>query len=100
MTRVEPIQFEELAEVGETSETALLKRDLNALGHVAVQLEVAVGEATMTVGELFKLAEGSVLELDTELDALLDLRLNGKTFARGHLVAVDDHFGIKIVEIA
>ena len=100
MTRVETIQFEELTEAETSVGTPLVKRDISALGHVAVQLDVVVGNATSTIGELFAMSEGQVLELDRELDQLLELRLNGKPFARGHLVAAGDHFGIKIVELA
>lgn len=99
-TRIEPIQFDELVDPGEASGTPLVRRDVDALGHVAVGLEVSVGKASTTIKELFALVEDSVLELDTELDALMDIRIDGKTFARGQLVAVGDHYGIKIVEIA
>ncbi|GAB3040455.1 hypothetical protein GCM10027285_26910 [Oleiagrimonas citrea] len=100
MTRVESIQFEELDETSATGEKPMVKRDVDALGHVAVQLDVVVGNAVSTIGELFQMAEGQVLKLDRGLDELLELRLNGKTFARGQLVASGDHFGIKIVELA
>ncbi len=70
------------------------------LEHVPVELEVMVGSAVTTVGEFFALRQGSLLELDTELESTVRLRLNGKTVALGHLVASGEHFGIKITEIA
>ena len=34
------------------------------------------------------------------LDAPLTLMLNGRAVARGELLAVDDHFGVRILELA
>jgi flagellar motor switch protein FliN/FliY len=34
------------------------------------------------------------------LDAPLTLLLNGRPVARGELLAVDDHFGVRILELA
>jgi flagellar motor switch protein FliN/FliY len=78
---------------------SLVKRSLSLLGHVNVKLDVVVGEATVSIDQLFALAKGNVLTLDTELDEPIQVRLDGKTVALGHLVAVGDQFGIKISEI-
>lgn len=99
---VEPIEFADATPGAMRRDDGqpIVKRDMAVLGHVAVRLEVVVGCAVTTVGELFTLVEGSTLKLDAELDAPVVLQLDGKAIARGHLVAVGDHFGIKIVEIA
>lgn len=97
---VESIEFAEATAGSSDDGRSVVKRDLAMLGHIAVRLEVVVGRAATTVAELFALTEGSTLTLDAELDAPVTLQLNGKAIARGHLVAVGDHFGIRIVEIA
>lgn len=99
-TLMESIEYTNVTGVDGDEGEAVVKRDLAMLGHVSVHLEVVLGTTTTTVEELFALKAGNALTLDTELDAPVALQLNGKTIARGHLVAVDDHFGIKIVEIA
>ena len=96
----ETLEYASVAQQGEVAGEPVVKRDLAMLGHVDVHLEVVLGRAILTVEELFALRAGTSLTLDTELDAYVALQLNGKTIARGHLVAVDDHFGIKIVDIA
>lgn len=96
----ETLEYARVAQRGEVTGEPVVKRDLAMLGHVDVHLEVVLGRATLTVEELFALRAGTSLTLDTELDAYVALQLNGKTIARGHLVAVDDHFGIKIIDIA
>lgn len=99
-TLMEPIEYSNVTNLDDEAGDTLVKRDLAVLGHVAVHLEVVLGKTTTTVEELFALKTGSSLKLDTELEAPVALQLNGKTIATGHLVALDDHFGIKIVEIA
>ena len=64
--------------------------------HVAVELNVRLGNAELPISELFDLAPGAVVALDRDLDAPVDLELNGRVVARGYLVAVGDRFGVRI----
>lgn len=73
--------------------------DSSILGDVDVTVMATLGHGSMPVSQLLQLIPGSVVELGTPLDGHLDLTLNGKLIARGELVAVDDHFGIRISEI-
>lgn len=67
---------------------------------VEVMLEAVVGSASITVAELTKLKANDVLPLDAQLNAPVELRLNGKSIARGELVAVGDNFAVRLTEIA
>lgn len=67
---------------------------------VAVNLQAKLGETSLTVSELLALRTGDVLKLDLQLDSPVELRLNQSTIALGEIVAVDDHFGVRITEIA
>ncbi|MRW94180.1 flagellar motor switch protein FliN [Duganella sp. FT80W] len=82
------------------SGAALLGGNLRLLDSVQVKLQVMVGEAHTTVGELMSLQAASVLKIDRQADYPIDVVLNGSTIARGQLVVVDDHFGVRITEIA
>lgn len=66
---------------------------------VRVQLEVRVGTAAMTVGQLLAARENEVLPLDRGVDQPVDLVLEGRVVARGQLVAVDDRFALRITEL-
>jgi flagellar motor switch protein FliN/FliY len=72
---------------------------LDLIEHVNVRLVVTLGEAEMNVARLFSLGAGDVVALDRDVDAPVDLRLNGKVVARGTLVAVGDRFGVRVGEI-
>ena len=79
---------------------ALFKGQLGLIQGVKVRLSAVLGQAELTVADLFGLKEGSTLTLDRDVDAPVDLLLEGQVVARGRLVAVDDSFGISITEIA
>lgn len=77
----------------------LIERNLSLLGHVKVRVDVYLGSAELSVKKLFSLSQGDAIELDADLDAPVSLMLEGKTIARGQLVAAGDCFGLKITEI-
>lgn len=95
--RASTIALEEL--VGASAESAPLLADANPLLAVRIQLQVRVGSASMTVGELMAARENAVLALDRGVDQPVDLMLEGRTVARGQLVAVDEHFAVRITEL-
>lgn len=72
---------------------------LDLVEHVTVKLSVMLGGADMPIGKLFALRPGDVVPLDRDVDAPVDIRLHGKTVARGSLVAVGDKFGVRITEL-
>lgn len=67
---------------------------------VEIALDGYLGSARMTVAELTALRDGSVVALDTPLNGIVELRLNGAPVGRGELVAVGNHFAVRLTEIA
>lgn len=78
----------------------LLPPDSPLLRDLSVTLEARLGGAVMPVGDLLALKAGSVLSLETRLNEPVELYLNDSLVGRGEIVAVDDRFGVRIVEIA
>lgn len=74
-------------------------KDWNPLHQIKARLQVCVGEATLSVGELLGAKEHQVLRLDRGIDQPVDLTIEGKVVARGQLVAVDGHFAVRITEL-
>jgi flagellar motor switch protein FliN len=95
---VAPIELEETAYEPRGTDP-LIRRNLAMLGHVNVRLEVVLGAADLSVEKLFALAKGDSVALDADLDAPVTLQLDGKSIARGQLIAAGDSFGLKITEI-
>jgi flagellar motor switch protein FliN/FliY len=76
-----------------------LAQAINPLHQVKATLQVCVGSATLTVGELLAAVEQQVLVLDRGVEQPVDLMLEGQVVARGQLVAVDDQFAVRITEL-
>ena len=77
--------------------TELTSQEIQDLESLKIDLEVVFGKTRMTLKELAALEKGSLLPLDELCDDLVDIYANGQKIGRGEIVAVDDHFGVKIV---
>ncbi len=74
-------------------------RGFDFLKDVDVRLTVELGSTSMKLKDVLGLGEESVVMLDRMTDELLDVMVNGKLIARGEVVAQDDRFGLRIVEL-
>lgn len=79
---------------------AVLGAALPFLGSVKIRVSVRVGSTQITVADLLKMQQGGVLPLDQLVDEPLDVLVDELVVARGALVAVGDHFGVRITETA
>ena len=75
-------------------------QDMSLIGHVQVSLAAQVGTVSLSVERLFALKAGEVISMNELLDAPVTLMLNGRAVARAELLAVEDHFGVRILELA
>ncbi|MGN6151016.1 MAG: FliM/FliN family flagellar motor switch protein [Lysobacteraceae bacterium] len=82
------------------SAAAAPTRDIGLIGHVQVSMTAQVGTVTLSVERLFSLTAGDIVRMNESLEAPLTLMIDGRPVARGELLAVDDHFGIRILEVA
>ena len=72
---------------------------LRLLENVGVKLTVEVGRAELTIRDLLRLNEGSVIELDRLAGDPLDVLVNGTLIAKGEVVMVGERFGIRFGQI-
>lgn len=94
-----PLDLQELhqAAPGDTAAPRPLT-SLQGLKSLPVQLDVMLGSAQVTVGDLLACREGEVLRLDTTVEQGVDLMINGHVVARGRLVALDDQFAVQLTQ--
>lgn len=85
--------------VDDAQDSARERIDEGVIAGVEIVLEARLGSATMTVSELMKLKPGDSVPLNAALNRDVELVLNGKTVARGELVAIGSSFGVRLVEI-
>ena len=85
-----------MSDLNETKETTESLRLLETIG---VKLTVEVGRTELTIRDLLRLSEGSVVELDRLAGDPLDVLVNGTPIAKGEVVVVGERFGIRVGEI-
>lgn len=72
---------------------------LGLLQDIVLEVSVELGRSSMPLAQLMNLAVGSLVELDRAAGSPVDVRVNGMLFARGEVVALDDEYAVRIIEI-
>jgi flagellar motor switch protein FliN/FliY len=73
--------------------------EMNLILDIPVKMTVELGRTKMTIKELLRLSQGSVVSLDGLAGEPLDILINGYLIAQGEVVVVSDKFGIRITDI-
>ncbi len=73
--------------------------NLAQIQDVDVEVSVVLGRSKITLDNALELGEQSLLELNRHVGEPVDVRLNGKLFARGEVVTVAENFGVRLTEI-
>jgi flagellar motor switch protein FliN/FliY len=66
---------------------------------VTVTITAELGRVAMPIGELVRLGEGSVIELQRSVNEPVDILAQGVPLARGDIVAVDGRYAVRITEV-
>ena len=92
----------ELTEAGqgtEASERGGGTRDLDFILDIPLEISVELGRTRILVNDLLQLGQGSVVELTRLSDEPMDIYVNGKLFARGEVVVVNEKFGVRLTDV-
>ncbi|WP_118984325.1 flagellar motor switch protein FliN [Photorhabdus sp. CRCIA-P01] len=73
--------------------------DIDLILDIPVKLSVELGRTKMTIKQLLRLSQGSVVSLDGLAGEPLDILINGYLIAQGEVVVVSDKYGIRITDI-
>ena len=90
---------DELSETDVTGAEKTGAENLKVLENIEVELTVEVGRAEITIRDLLRLNEGSIIELDRLAGDPLDILVNGTIIARGEVVMIGERFGVRFGEI-
>lgn len=66
---------------------------------VPLQVTVVLGKTKKNIREILELGMGSVIVLDRLAGEMVDVLVNGKIFARGEVVVINDNYGVRITEL-
>ncbi|MFH1491513.1 MAG: flagellar motor switch protein FliN [Pseudomonadota bacterium] len=74
-------------------------QNMDFLLDIPLEISVELGKTRMSIGDLLKLSQGSVVELDKLMDQPLEIYVNKRLMAQGEVVVVNDKFGIRLINI-
>ena len=99
MMNVQPAQFQSF----EAYNNANLNKDQNdnlkLLMNVPLNVTVEIGSAVKKVKDILDFAQGTIIELERQAGAPVDIIVNGNLVAKGDVVVIDDNFAVRITEI-
>ena len=73
--------------------------NLDLVMDIDLPISVRFGQTEMSLEDVLKLGNGSVIELDRLADDPVDLLVNNKLLARGEVVVADGHYAIRITQV-
>ena len=69
------------------------------LMNVPLDVRVEIGRAKLRMRDVLNLGQGSIIRLEKQAGAPVDVIANNQTVARGDVIVIDDNFGVRITEI-
>ena len=90
---------EQLAPVGGGLAPLALETELAPLTEVPLQVEVRVGSAHLSLGDLLKLRTGMVVTLDRKVGEPAEILVGDKVIALGQVVLVGNELGVRVTDI-
>lgn len=93
------VEFSPVAEAKMGVQPADKDLNLKMILDVPVDIRVELGSTNLSIGEILKLASGSIIALDRTVGSPADIIVNGKLIGQGDVVVIDDNFGIRITKL-
>ncbi|MDL2289346.1 flagellar motor switch phosphatase FliY [Clostridia bacterium OttesenSCG-928-F22] len=66
---------------------------------VPLQVTVELGRTKRNVKEILNMKVGSVVVLERLAGEMIDIYINGKMFAKGEVVVIDENYGVRVTDI-
>jgi flagellar motor switch protein FliN/FliY len=74
-------------------------RDLDFILDIPLKISVELGRTSILVNDLLQLGQGSVVELTKLAGEPMEIFVNGRLFARGEAVVVNEKFGVRLTDV-
>jgi flagellar motor switch protein FliN/FliY len=73
--------------------------NLKLLMDVPLSVTVEIGQTTKKVKDILDFTQGTIIELERQAGAPVDVIVNGNLVAKGDVVVIDDNIAVRITEI-
>ena len=77
----------------------LLNGNIDLLMDVPLNVTVEIGKTRKKMRDIMEFTQGTIIDLEKQAGAPVDVVVNGQLIARGDVVVIDDNFGVRITEI-
>ncbi|MCH5193178.1 MAG: flagellar motor switch phosphatase FliY [Oscillospiraceae bacterium] len=99
MMNIQPAQFQSFEAYNNKDLSKDQNDNLKLLMNVPLNVTVEIGSAVKKVKDILDFAQGTIIELERQAGAPVDIIVNGNLVARGDVVVIDDNFAVRITEI-
>ena len=96
---IQPIQLQSFGNYQNASLTQEQNDNLKLLMGVPLNVTVEIGSCVRKVKEILEFTQGTIIELERQAGAPVDIIVNGNLIAKGDVVVIDDNFAVRITEI-
>lgn len=96
---VQPVQLQSFATYQNSSLSQEQNDNLKLLMNVPLNVTVEIGSAVKKVKDILEFTQGTIIELERQAGAPVDIIVNGNLIAKGDVVVIDDNFAVRITEI-
>lgn len=73
--------------------------NMDLLMEVPMNVCVEIGKTKKKMKEIMNFTQGTVIAIDKQAGAPVDITVNGQLIARGDVIVIDDNFGVRITEL-
>ena len=73
--------------------------NMDLLMEVPMNVCVEIGKTKKKMKEIMNFSQGTIIPIDKQAGAPVDITVNGQLIARGDVIVIDDNFGVRITEL-
>ncbi|HWL92689.1 MAG TPA: FliM/FliN family flagellar motor switch protein [Phycisphaerae bacterium] len=84
---------------GSNASTPSISPRLHRILKLRVPVKVRLAQRSLSVAEILRIAPGTILEFERDVESELDLMVANRAIGRGIAVKVNERFGIRITSI-
>ncbi len=73
--------------------------NMDLLMEVPMNVCIEIGKTKKKMKEIMNFSQGTIIPIDKQAGAPVDITVNGQLIARGDVIVIDDNFGVRITEL-
>ena len=91
----QPVSLARLAPPPQQADPA----SVNMLYDVEMEVKIELGRTLLSVEDILRLGEGSIVQLDKDAGAPVDILINNRLVAEGEVLVLNDYFCVRVTNI-